>query len=602
MALRDQVTEVERFHIEATEAMLEDDEEAQIDLYGRILRINPRDGTAHLNRSIVLARQRRYEEAVPHYEALAALFPQGEATRGQAGHLTALLNLGRFEEARAHRSPVTERTWHEIDMVRALAAGEWAVAESLGFALQHDPEALVQGIAGWRWAQASAQAARGAVRAADSTLLALPSHDHGRARLVLALATGCELALGRALPEPQDLVGFGPWWNASIAMQTGHGDLAAELLASDPATRDRREGPHPRTVASGLEQGRNGDWLALVAAPYPDHARQGIFLDYGTLALRWLVADAYERLGQPDSAAVYFHMVTDSASFLWREHYVRGFAYPFAQRRLAFLYSELGDRRRAQHHWNLFTTTFTDPDPELLWLLEESPLRRRLLPRQARAGAVASEGLFSDRDRACASIEAGRIASLERALSSTAEWFEEYFAQHGHYPTEGFPGLPGEVGRGGQLLIHTQVNEVSWTAAAVDLRDTRVCHMGGGEGAMAAQPGSSSKMVCVQRTSADAYREDLATLALRRALGQLAAEVRTARQTHDTFPPDLPTPSGPPQQLRSGEFFIAQQHPEVRIEILETNSGEIRAVATHPDSPARCTLRMTNTLQGFLGC
>jgi serine/threonine protein kinase/tetratricopeptide (TPR) repeat protein len=597
MGLQDGVTELERLHIEAADKIIRGDFlelNRAVDLYGQILSQNPRDETAHALRLAALQHLTRYEEALKHYDALDALFPNGESMKGVQGRFQTLMSLGRLEEARALESKLSRTTWHEAEMQMALATGEWAVAESLALSLWNDPEGRGPFVPGVRWTLASARAARGGIRAADSTLQAFPSSDNGRARLVLALATGCQLALGRALPRAEDAAGNWPIWNAIVATAIGHQYLAADL----------RQNPsgciHMRTQFSAMEEASNGNWRALTRPPFSLHAQLGVPCGYGSTALRWLVADAYERLGQPDSAAVYFHMVTDSANFFWREHYLRGFAYPFAQRRLAFLYSELGDRRRAEHHWNLFTTTFTDPDPELLWLLEESPWEGTLSADRSGDRDQADGLLFSDTDRTCASIEAGRVASFEGALLSTGQWFEEYFAGHGHYTTDGFPGLPEEVARRGHLLTLVEGDETSWTATAVDLRDTRVCCLTGGE----PTPGGHriNDVMCRQRTYPEAYQEDRARVAIGATLSRLSWMLRAPWQTHDLFPPDLLDRFGQRQRPRPGEFFIGQQHPDVRIEVLHADADEFRALVTHVGSPARCILRVTNTLEVFLGC
>jgi serine/threonine protein kinase/tetratricopeptide (TPR) repeat protein len=539
LALRDQVTDLERLHIEAAEARLGGDDEAEIGLYGRILSVNPRDESAHNHRFLALSRQRRYEEALSHLDALQALFPEDQSSRSATRRFQSLLSLGRFEEAQDLQSRLPKETWQEGEILMALGVGEWAVAESLALAIQHDPGASRSWKRRSQWAEAAAQAARGAVRAADSTLRAFPSWDHGRARLVLALATGCDLAAGRVLTTAEDTTAFRLRWNAVLATAMGEHSLADEFRYS--ANRRRNTGDqsgHPHlalTLWNAFVFARRGSWpeiTRVATVPLLDKALEGVHaerLGYGTTALRWLVADAYERSGQPDSAAVYFHMVTDSASSYPGENLVRGFAYPFAHRRLAFLYAGLGDRRRALHHWEVFRATFTDPDPELLWLVEESRLERSLPVEQGEKGDLANGGLFSDADRACASIEAGRLSSLHGALASTAAAYEGYYAEHGRYEV-GKRSIGSEARReagfldhhnpGGEVLMLTEGDEAGWTATAIDLRDSRTCSLSGGEGPMVMEGHPVGEVLCAQRTLSEAYREDQGTLAIRGALFQ----------------------------------------------------------------------------------
>jgi hypothetical protein len=85
--------------------------------------------------------------------------------------------------------------------------------------------------------------------------------------------------------------------------------------------------------------------------------------------VRWLVADAYDRLGRSDSAAAYLELVVAPTRMAPGHFALRGLAYPFAHRRLARLYTALGDQDAAAEHWKEFTRSLSEPDPELRGLL-----------------------------------------------------------------------------------------------------------------------------------------------------------------------------------------------------------------------------------------
>ena len=87
---------------------------------------------------------------------------------------------------------------------------------------------------------------------------------------------------------------------------------------------------------------------------------------------RWLVADAYERMGKLDSAAVYFELLVTAKRIDWRAIMFRGLTHSFALRRLALLHSRMGNRDRARNYWRQFADTFTAPDPELRPMLAEA--------------------------------------------------------------------------------------------------------------------------------------------------------------------------------------------------------------------------------------
>jgi len=87
---------------------------------------------------------------------------------------------------------------------------------------------------------------------------------------------------------------------------------------------------------------------------------------------RSLLADAYEHLGQPDSAALTLERVTSDPA-PWETH-LRGVLPPFAHRRLVLLYARMGRFEDARRHWQIFSETVRTPDPELRPMIEEARL------------------------------------------------------------------------------------------------------------------------------------------------------------------------------------------------------------------------------------
>jgi hypothetical protein len=69
---------------------------------------------------------------------------------------------------------------------------------------------------------------------------------------------------------------------------------------------------------------------------------------------------------------VYFEMLT-TPRFMGTLGTPRlGFAYSFAHRRLARLYASLGEEQLAIEHWQTFLDTFTMPDPDFEWMVDEA--------------------------------------------------------------------------------------------------------------------------------------------------------------------------------------------------------------------------------------
>ena len=76
-----------------------------------------------------------------------------------------------------------------------------------------------------------------------------------------------------------------------------------------------------------------------------------------------MLADVYVRMGQPDSAIVQLEAIVARPP-RW--------AYSAAHFKLGQLYAEIENREEALDHYTTFLDTFTDPDPEYVWMVEEA--------------------------------------------------------------------------------------------------------------------------------------------------------------------------------------------------------------------------------------
>jgi hypothetical protein len=90
----------------------------------------------------------------------------------------------------------------------------------------------------------------------------------------------------------------------------------------------------------------------------------------GASVIRWFLADAFEKLGQPDSAAIYLERVVSEPTSSYQEGHLRGIVWPFAHLRLVGLYARMGRIEDARRHWVTFNETFTRPDRELKPMIE----------------------------------------------------------------------------------------------------------------------------------------------------------------------------------------------------------------------------------------
>src|SRR4029453_10680177 len=88
--------------------------------------------------------------------------------------------------------------------------------------------------------------------------------------------------------------------------------------------------------------------------------------------VRWLVAEAYEQLGHPDSAAAHFERAIAPPPQGGKNITHIRTADSFGHRRLVLLYASMGRREEARRHWEFFSATFTRPDAEMQPLVDEA--------------------------------------------------------------------------------------------------------------------------------------------------------------------------------------------------------------------------------------
>ena len=85
----------------------------------------------------------------------------------------------------------------------------------------------------------------------------------------------------------------------------------------------------------------------------------------GTLAERWLVASAYQRLGQLDSAAHYYELVVNPLRIDWLERFRHGITFTFGHQRLAAVYEALGQADETRRHRRIVADLWANADEEL---------------------------------------------------------------------------------------------------------------------------------------------------------------------------------------------------------------------------------------------
>jgi tetratricopeptide (TPR) repeat protein len=372
-------TERERLEYRVTIAVARNDYPAALALYDRLIsQYGPEPGFLN-TRGLVLHVMGRTEEAIQAVRQALAVsrFP----VRGHVVNLIQWLNtVGRPAEARRAvdsiraivcrpECPPAWRDDRQIVIAFNILLDEWDRADSL----------IASGEAG-QYAQpaASLLARRGAVREAEQRL---DGQGPGQglhpevARLLFRLVRGPPWSKPRELADHDQLhrlewVGI---WEGLAGDSAAARRIAAGLPDSIPGPY---RGAAPEMIRAVIAM-RAGQWRDVVSILGPvvktgELGRGQTDMWVSPLPMRWMVAQAYERLGMADSAAATYEQVLWPGGSWVQPMALRGITYSFAHQRLVILYARLGRLDDANRHFRILTESFTTPDPEFRPLLAEA--------------------------------------------------------------------------------------------------------------------------------------------------------------------------------------------------------------------------------------
>ncbi len=382
----DRLTDAQRYRLEAESAYaLRYDLESAIKWYDLLLEVEPRSISGHNDRGIYLYSLGRYEEALAEFTLAATLEPFG-LTQAQIelfNQTVTLLALGREADAEATSQKLTGLFAEYAAQLIATYQNRWADAESLATrtagAPSTPPWLKVPAIT----MRSGALAARGAVAEAERQLRLAASTANGPTRrwychaiLLLAPASGRQPGPvpGWLLADTTagGLLASGQW--AAMAGDTVAARARLTRLERSTPVELRRLGQGPRLLRASIEAAQH-QWPEVIRLLRP--AIEGE-LDGGdpdqvsSMAVRWLLGDAYVQAGRPDSAAAVFELVLDPSGTPYSHLALRGLVSSFASRRLALLYRGLRREEAAQRHWKEFQRAFITPDRDLVRLQAET--------------------------------------------------------------------------------------------------------------------------------------------------------------------------------------------------------------------------------------
>jgi tetratricopeptide (TPR) repeat protein len=370
----------QRYSLEAEAAYrVQYDLPSAIRWYDLHLEHAPQSIKGHNNKGVYLSSMGQYEAALEEFRTAAAVDPFGRAhAQPQVFNETAmLLALGRPVEARRSAELLTGAFAEFAALLQASWEGEWTAAESLsiGPATAAATPAWLKAPAVTMWS--GGLASRGAIGAAEQILRRAEvtaqrptSYWYRQALVILALVTGrppapmSDALLRDSMPGGILLRGI----VSALQGNIGGARRASGELQALPAIEQLKLGHGPRFLEACISRAE-GRWHEVRALLGPA-ALQGEHdgsnpAQVASLGTRWLIAEAYAQTGLLDSAATYLELAIAPTRVPFSHLALRGFAYPFAQRRLALLYGKLGRHEKAMERHKAFATAFTDPDPDL---------------------------------------------------------------------------------------------------------------------------------------------------------------------------------------------------------------------------------------------
>jgi serine/threonine-protein kinase len=374
---RMRLSEAELYRLRADAAFnLEHDIEAAVRWYDAYLQLRPLSAAARNNRALYLSALGRHEEAAHEFAVATTVDPLLKGPRQiQMLNLAAeLVVAGRLDSARVVSGKLVGAPARYAELLFFIAESRWDSAASVARRYATDPssERFVRIPAVTLWAAATV--ATGRLRDGERML-----------RDALDGATGADARwFQHALLLLSDVSGrpVGPVPSSIMRDTTAGAVLLRGLVAlrrGDRATamaalRQLRARGSDRSLGFSVEyleariaaaEERWDQVLTIIV----DAARAGEHDPFsvdrvGSFALRWLVAEAYSKLGKPDSATDMLEQVLAPVGMAPGHYSLRGLVYPFALRTLALRYAESARWVDARANWKSFLTAWSSPDED----------------------------------------------------------------------------------------------------------------------------------------------------------------------------------------------------------------------------------------------
>ena len=375
-------TELDRIRLEATLARFRGDEEGALACCDRLAADDATAAAGLSLRTAVLFDLGRFQEIPECVRQGIARSPVGPSQIAIMNMAMALIRVGRFDAARPWIARLGGAYSRQVPLYLAQAEGRWDRADSLAREVLRRPDATDALRIAAQDVVVSEEAARGEVSLAGASLRAaveewsreypLQPSDAVRRLALLSWTLGTRMPDVR-VPVPRGAPAQVLLTHAFVAATLGDTARARRLLGrarARPGVEVMRQGAGPEVVEAMIDS-RAGRWddVIRVLDPLAWIPIERGFAPFGSGRAwpRWLLADAFERSGRPDSAAVCFELLLPEHQPLFYndDPAARRSLESLVHYRLVRLYGRMGRRAAAGRHLRELEATLRHPDPPL---------------------------------------------------------------------------------------------------------------------------------------------------------------------------------------------------------------------------------------------
>ena len=387
----ERLNEARRLDILAKIDNLEGRPEQALERYDAMIALDPTPADAAValhNKAGALMTAGRTEEALALYRRAAKAWPVEVPPITQASIVGGLISLGRFDEARSEITRMKGLSAMLSTLELAFNERQWDRGDSLAVAILAQPDITLFYRLIAMISHASVLGARGQMAGARATLDALEARMVGAygdwrpalwwQHLQTEMAAGRDPDFMRIVREPGQVEyarALRAAWGGDSSQARRSLRRAQELIHQPDYGASESADARVDLVEASLDR-RRRRWDEVIGRLGPK-ARVGTYepgseLEMMRQTYRWLVADAFAKAGRADSASTYLGLMLDPPGRPVHIVISNGMIETYVRGRLVRLLAGSGRVDEARREWQTLTDTVTQPDPEVVAMLDET--------------------------------------------------------------------------------------------------------------------------------------------------------------------------------------------------------------------------------------